>query len=119
MSDILLANMEGHFAELLWAVVPLSSKEIVEIASEKYSWKRTTTLTVIKRLCDKGLFINDNGTIKALISRDDYYAKQGKRFLDIAYNGSLPRFVSCFVKSQNLSQEELNDIKSIIDSIDN
>ena len=117
MSDIVLANAEGRFADLLWDLSPISTTELVAIAADRFSWKRTTTHTVIRRLCDKGLFVNNHGTITPRISRDDFYAQQGRRFVDIAYNGSLPRFVSGFVKTQKLSEGEIEDILKIISSL--
>ena len=108
---LLLGEVEGRFADLIWKNEPISSSELVKMASAEFKWKRTTTHNVIRRLCDKGLFRRDEGGIvSSLISKSEYQALQSGRFLDIVYNGSLPMFVSGLVRTRKLSKEEIDEI---------
>ena len=72
MAETSLGAAELRFAELIWANAPVSSGELVGLANEALNWKKSTTYTVLRRLCEKGLFENDGGTVRALLSREDY-----------------------------------------------
>ena len=114
--DFMLGEVEGQFANIIWNTAPVTSTELVKIAAEKLGWKRTTTHTVIRRLCDKGLFSRDkSGIVTALMSKDDFRARQSKQFVDITCGGSLPLFVSGFVKNNSLSQEEIAEIVKMLE----
>ena len=107
--------MEGRFADIIWENSPVSSSELVKLAARELNWKRTTTHTVIRRLCDKGLFSRDEfGIVRALISKEDFRAKQSKQFVNVTCGGSLPLFVAGFVKDNSLSQEEIDAIISVL-----
>lgn len=113
--NLLLGEVEGRFADLIWEKEPVSSSELVHLAAEEFHWKRTTTHNVIRRLCDKGLFQRDeNGMVSALISKPDYQAKQSEKFVDLVYKGSLPMFVSGFVKARKLTDEDIREIMELL-----
>lgn len=113
--NLLLGEVEGRFADLIWEKEPVSSSELVHLAAEEFHWKRTTTHNVIRRLCDKGLFQRDeNGIVSALVSKSDYRAKQSEKFVDIVYQGSLPMFVSGFVKARKLTEEDIREIMELL-----
>ena len=112
---MLLGEIEGRFADMVWEKEPVSSSELVHLAGEEFHWKRTTTHNVIRRLCDKGLFQRDeNGIVSALVSKSDYRAKQSEKFVDIVYQGSLPMFVSGFVKARKLTDEDIREIMELL-----
>ena len=113
--DITLGNIEARFAEMLWEREPLTTAEIVRLAAKEFDWKRTTTYTVLKRLSEKGLFKNDNGTVTSLISRDEFYAGQSEKFVNETFNGSLQMFLAAFTSRKKLSAEEINEIKKMIE----
>ena len=115
MNDIQLGVIESRFADMIWEREPVSSTELVKAAEKEFGWKRTTTHTVIKRLCEKGLFLNDGGTVRALISRDEFLARRGEQFVTENYDGSLPAFVAAFTKRRRLSEEEALEIQRLID----
>ena len=115
MAEIQLGLVESQFADLIWQSVPVSSSELVKLAEKEFNWKRTTTHTVIKRLCDKGLFVNNNGTVTALISREDFYSKQSLQFVEDSFEGSLPAFIAAFTKGRKLSSKEAEEIRRMID----
>ncbi len=116
MSDIQMGAVESRFADIVWKSVPIKTSELVKIAEREFSWKRTTTHTVIKRLCEKGLFVNNSGTITALMSREQYYSMQSMRVVQESFDGSLPAFVAAFTSGRKLSPQEADEIRKIIES---
>ena len=115
MSDIQMGAVESRFADIVWTSVPIKTSELVKIAEREFSWKRTTTHTVIKRLCEKGLFVNNSGTITALMSREQYYSMQSMRVVQESFDGSLPAFVAAFTSGRKLSPQEADEIRKIIE----
>ena len=69
MEETKLGVIESRFADLIWANAPLSSGELVRLCGEELGWKKSTTYTVLKKLCCRGLFRNDGGTVTAAVSR--------------------------------------------------
>lgn len=112
---LLLGEIEGRFADIIWEKEPILSSELVKIAATEFNWKRTTTHNVISRLCEKGLFIRrEDGVVVKKISKEDFQALQCNRFVDIVYDGSLPMFVSGFVRRRKLSQEDIDEIVRLL-----
>ncbi len=116
MSDYRLGTIEARFADIIWEHQPLASSELVRLSLEELNWKKSTTYTVLRRLCDRGIFVNDNSTIKALISREEFYAKQSAEFVEDSFKGSLPAFLAAFSKSKSLTKEDVDEIRRMIDS---
>lgn len=116
MSDGKLGVVEARFADIIWEHEPLSMADLVRFSEEQLQWKRTTTYTVLKRLSQRGLFENKNGTVYALISRDEFYARQSERFIAETFAGSLPAFLNAFASQKRLSQEEIAEIRKMIDT---
>ena len=79
------------------------------------NWKKPTTYTVLRKLCEKGLFVNENGTVNVLVTRDEYYASQSGKFVAESFNGSLPAFIAAFISNKTLSAEEADEIQMMID----
>ena len=115
MADIQLGIIESRFADMIWANEPVTSTELVNLAEKAFCWKRTTTHTVIKRLCEKGLFVNNKGTVTSLMSREQFYAKQSRQFVEDSFDGSLPAFIAEFTKNGRLSAAEAAMIRAMID----
>ena len=115
MAEIQLGIIESQFADMIWEHEPVTSTELVKLAEKEFSWKRTTTHTVIKRLCEKGLFVNNKGTVTSLMSRDQFYANQSRQFVEDSFEGSLPAFIAAFTKGNSLSSEEAAAIRKMID----
>ena len=112
-----MGALEARFADLIWAHEPLPSRELVKLASEALSWKATTSYTVLKRLCDRGLFQNQNGRVTSRISREAYYAKKSEEFVDETFQGSLPAFLAAFSSRKRLSSEEIAALQTMIDGM--
>jgi predicted transcriptional regulator len=113
-----LGEMEQKFAALIWESAPITSRELTERAAEAFGWKRTTTYTMLRRLCDYGLFANEGGTVTVCMTRDEFEAAQGERFVDETFRGSLPRFVAAFARRRPLSQQEIDELRRLIDTFD-
>ncbi len=94
MAQIQLGVIEARFADMIWEREPVRSSELVKLAAEVFQWKRTTTHTVLKRLCDKGLFENNKGTVTCRITREQFYSLQSRKFVEDSFAGSLPAFVA-------------------------
>lgn len=117
MPDYHLGEVESRFANLIWEQEPLSSRHLAELAAEKLSWKRTTTYTVLKRLCDRGLFQNREGVVTSLVSREEFYTKRSQQFVADTFQGSLPAFLAAFGNGKKLSNGELDELQKIIDKM--
>lgn len=115
MKNFQLAEMEGRLADLIWQHAPLKTRMLIELCQSEFNWKRTTTYTMLKRLCEREIFINHNGCIKVLIKRDDFLARKGEAFLEASFGGSLPRFLTAFTKRRKLSRKEIDAIQQMID----
>ena len=118
MEERKLGLVEGKFADLIWQHAPLTTKELVILCEQELNWKRTTTYTVLKKLGEKGFFQLKDGTVTALVSREDYYAAQSEKFISETFDGSLPAFFAAFTKRKNISPKELQEIRRMIDSFE-
>ncbi len=114
MHEIQLGAVESRFADIIWERAPITSSEIVKLAQERLSWKKSTTYTVLKRLCEKGLFINNGGTVSPLVSREDFYAIQSQHFVEQTFSGSLPAFLAAFTTRKSLTPEEIDCLRRIV-----
>ena len=111
-----LGNIESKFADIIWENEPLSSRKLVQFCEEQLEWKKSTTYTVLKKLCDRGIFRNENGIVSSRISRDEFITGQGEQFIRDSYEGSLPAFIAAFMSQNKLSKEEIDEIQGMIDS---
>ena len=110
-----LGEMEQKFAELIWEKAPLSSGELVKLCGGVFNWKRTTTYTMLKRLCERELFANENGTVVVRTTRQEFQAAQGEQFLNEHFGGSLPIFLAAFSRRRKLSGTEVAELKRLIE----
>ena len=109
-----IGEVELRFSEIIWKNEPVASGDLAKIAAEELGWKKSTTYTVLKRLCDKGLFTNEKGIVSANISYDDFMAKQSEMVIEENFMGSLPGFVAAFCSQKKLSQAEIEELQRII-----
>lgn len=117
MENYKMGVVETRFAELVWEHEPLGSGELVRLAGQELNWKKSTTYTVIKKLCDKGILKNENSVVFSAISREQYLARQSRQFVEETFEGSLPGFLAAFTKEETLSDEEIAQIRQLIDSM--
>ena len=116
MEELRLGFVESKFADIIWRNEPLSSRELVNLSKEELSWTKSTTYTVLRRLCQRGIFQNDDGIVTARISREEFYAMQSERFVEETFSGSLPSFLAAFTRRRNLSPGEIAEIRAMIES---
>ncbi len=115
MAEIQLGAVEARFADMIWEKEPVTSTELTKLAAAELAWKRTTMHTVLRRLCDKGLFQNNGGVVTSLISRQEFYARHSKKYVDETFAGSLPAFLAAFTSEKKLTTEEIAEIRALID----
>lgn len=116
MEELKLGIVEGRFADIVWQNSPITTKDLVKICDKELDWKRTTTYTVLKKLCEKGIFKTQDSTVVALITREEFYAIQSEKFVEERFEGSLPAFIAAFSSRKKLSEEELEEIRRMIDN---
>ena len=116
MDDKKLGAVEARFADLIWQNAPIRSGELVKLCEAELTWKKPTTYTVLRRLCQRGIFRNEDGVVTACISRDEFYAMQSERFVEETFCGSLPSFLAAFTRRRSLSAAEIQEIRRMIDS---
>lgn len=114
MADYQMGIIEKQFAEIIWQNEPVSTKEIVEKSEKQFKWKKSTTYTVLKRLCEKGIFKNEKGTVVSIISKEEFYSKKSEAFIEKIFDGSLPAFLAAFTKNKSLTNEEVRYLKEMI-----
>jgi len=115
MPEYRLTESEEKFAELIWQNEPIGSGELVKLCEKEMNWKKSTTYTVLKKLCDKGLFQNKNAVVSSLLTKDEYYSRQSIRFVEDTFDGSLPRFLTAFISGRKLSKQQAEELKRLID----
>lgn len=114
MSDYQMGTVEARFADIIWENEPIASGELAKRAEEVLRWKKTTTYTVLKRLCDKGIFQNIKGTVTSRISREEFYARQSEQFVDETFGGSLPAFLAAFTTRKSLTPDEVEQLRRLV-----
>lgn len=117
MEELRLGVVESHFADIVWANAPMTTRQLVDICAKELNWKRPTTYTVLRKLCERGIFKMANSTVTVLIDRDEFFAIRGEQFVDNAYEGSLPAFIAAFTTRKQLTAEEVEEIKKLVDQI--
>lgn len=115
MSELRMGAIESHFADMIWENEPVPSPELVKLAERELNWKKSTTYTVLKRLCERGIFQNQSGIVTSLMSRKDFYAVQSEKFVEETFSGSLPAFLAAFTTRKKLSEEEIAELQALID----
>jgi len=113
--EMKLSNADFRLLSIVWDTEPIASPELCKHAEEKLDWKRTTTYTVLKRLCDKNLLKNENTIVTALMSREEIQRTESRQVLERSFNGSLPQFIAAFLDGGKISQPEVDKIKRLID----
>ena len=116
MGELSMGTIEARFADIIWQREPISSTELVKLASEAFGWKKSTTYTVLRRLCERGIFQNKDGIVSSVISKQEYYALQSEQFVEGTFAGSLPAFLTAFATRKKFSEEEITELENLIKS---
>ena len=115
MSDIELAAVQERFADIVWANEPIASGDLVKVCAEELNWKKPTTYTVLRKLCEKGLLQNVDGIVTSLMSKEEFYSAKSEQIIEDSYDGSLPAFIAAFTSRKKLSKKEVDEIQKLID----
>ena len=113
-NELRLGANEMKFAEIIGENAPLSSMRLAALARERLGWAKTTSYTVLRRLCEKGVFKNDSSVVTAILTPEEYHALRGEQFVDADYGGSLPAFVAAFSRRRELSDGEIAELKALV-----
>ena len=108
---------EYRFCLIMWEHEPVTAVELAKLCHEQLGWKRTTTYTVIKRLGERGVLKNEDGTVISLVSKEDAQAREINELVTEKFQGSLPAFIAAFTKRQDISEQELDEVQRMIDRI--
>lgn len=115
MAEYKLGEVEMRFANLIWDNEPISSGELAKLCERELSWKKSTTYTILHRVCDRGLFCNEKGTVTSLVGREEFHAMKSKQFVEESFGGSLPKFLAAFTSKRKLSEAEIGELQEIIE----
>lgn len=118
MEQYRLGEMEQKFADLIWENAPIGSGELTKLCEAAFSWKRTTTYTMLKRLCERDIFENVGGVVTAKMTKEEFKAAQGEQFIKETFNGSLPHFLAAFSKRKKLNEKEVQELKKLIENFE-
>ena len=112
-----MGTLESRFADLIWSHEPMASKDLIKMAEKELNWKSSTSYTVLKRLCERGIFQLQDKTVTSLISREEFYGMKSEQFLDETFDGSLPAFIAAFGTRKKLPDEEVEVLKKLSDGL--
>lgn len=115
MAEYKLGEVEMRFANLIWDNEPISSGELAKLCEKELNWKKSTTYTILRRVCDRELFQNEKGTVTSLVSREEFHAMQSRQFVEESFCGSLPKFLAAFTSKSKLSESEIRELQEIIE----
>ena len=115
MKNYKLGVMETRFAELIWDNEPVSSGDLVKLCEKELTWKKSTTYTMLRRICERGIFQNKDGVVSSLMSKREFNALQSEKFVEETFDGSLPQFLAAFTSRKRLSEREINELQKLID----
>ncbi len=116
MEPIRFDSMEFRFACLIWEHAPIQSGELLPLCEAAFGWKKSTMYTMLRRLCHRGLFVNEDGTVRAKMTKEEFESRQSEQFVDESFGGSLPRFLTAFCARKPLSDEEIDELRALIDA---
>lgn len=115
MAELHMGMAEARFAELAWDNEPVASGQLAKLAETELGWKKTTSFTVLKRLCERGIFRNEGGTVTACIGKEEYYARHCEQYVAENFGGSLPAFLTAFGSRKKLNDKEYDELRTLID----
>ena len=115
MTDYILGAVESRFADIVWTYAPITTAELVKRCAADLAWKRTTTYTVLKKLCEHGFFRLEDGVVTVVTTKEEYDADRSEKYIAESFSGSLPAFIAAFTKKKSLTEEEIAEIRAMID----
>lgn len=117
MDKLKLCESEYRFMAIVWDNEPLKSSKLVTICEEKLNWKKSTTYTTLKKLCLRGIASNENTIVKSLVPKDKVQNFECNRFMERVFYGSIPELIKAYYATNELSEEDAQEIKNTVDSL--
>lgn len=115
MKNNMLSESEMAFARLIWENEPIRSGELVKLCEEKFGWKKSTTYTVLKNLCNVGIFKNEKAVVTSLVSQEKYLEQESTTIVNNRFDGSISKFVTAFTGRKKMSEKQIQELKKIIE----
>lgn len=115
MVTYIMTEAENLLAELIWEKEPIRSGELVKLAAQRFGWKKSTTYTVLCKICENDIFQNQAAVVTSKISKEEYTSRKGEQYLQENHNGSLPNFVAGFLKRKKLSKNDIEELVTLIE----
>ncbi len=115
MEQYKLFDAEYKFASIIWENEPINSTELVKLSFEKLGWKKSTTYTVLRKLCERGILKNENAIVSALIKKEAAQKYESQTVIEKSFDGSLPRFLTAFLGEKKITKKEAEELKRIIE----
>ena len=115
MIEYKLGEVEMKFADIIWENEPLSSGQLVKLCEDKLQWKKSTTYTILRRVCERGLFKNEEGMVSSNVTKQEFLSNKTEQFIEETFQGSLPGFIAAFTSNRKLSDEEVEELKNLIE----
>ena len=114
--NLKLYDVEYRFACVVWENEPVHSRKLTELCADALGWKRATTYTVLRKLCERGILRNENAIVSSIVKRDEVQGFESAAIVDRSFDGSLPSFITAFLKTKSLTSEEAAEIQEMINS---
>lgn len=114
MLDYKLGVIEMKFADLMWDNEPISSGDLVKLCEQELGWKKSTTYTMLRRLCQRNIFKNEEGLVSSILSKQEFHALQSEKFVEETFGGSLPKFLAAFSTRKKLTDQEIEELEKLI-----
>ncbi len=115
MDDLKLCDSDHRFMSVVWDNEPVGSGQLVRLCQDKLGWKKSTTYTVLRKLCDRGFLKNEGSVVSALVPREQVEVFESGYVVDRAFGGSLPAFIAAFTRGRKLTDQEADEIQRLID----
>ncbi len=115
MEELKLGAVESKFADIIWEREPIPSGQLVKLCEQRLEWKKSTTYTMLKRLCERGIFQNEKGIVSSVMTREEFGAVQSEKIIEESFDGSLPAFIAAFASRKKLSSADVAEIQKMID----
>lgn len=114
MKNLKLCESDYRFMSVIWENEPLPSGKLVVLCRERLNWKKPTTYTILRKMCEKGFAQNSDTIVTSLVPQSDVQAFASEHFVEHTFNGSLPKFLVAFLGEKKLSEEESEELLRLI-----
>lgn len=115
MKGNVMSESELSFAEIVWENAPIPSGDLVRLCQERLSWKKPTTYTVLRNLCQAGIFQNENAMVTVLVTKEQYLARESVEIVNNRFDGSISHFVTAFSRQSKLDPEQIEALRQFIE----